>query len=129
MIRAIRDRALTAPIAMLLAGVGFLALASEDGPTICPFALGTGVACPGCGMTRGIAALVRGDLASSWRFHPLATLAIFEITAAWMWWAWKRSGRTQRAPGTGVQLVLGLTAVLLVAVWLVRLTSGTLPPV
>lgn len=129
MINSIRQRSLVAPLGVLLAGVGFLALAAEDGPTICPFALGTGVACPGCGMTRGIAALIRGDLAGSWRLHPLATLAALEITVAWTWWAWRRSGRTDRTPGTLTQFALGLTAVLLVAVWVVRLAGGTLPPV
>lgn len=129
MLNAVRSRGLAAPIALAATGAAVLAAVSDDGPTVCPFALGTGVACPGCGMTRALAALVRGDFAASWSFHPLATLALMEIAAAWTWWAWRRSGRTDRVPGRATQIALGLTAIALIAVWVVRLTTGTLPPV
>ncbi len=129
MIRAARHQGLVAPLGVLFTGVGLLGLASGHGPTICPFALGTGIACPGCGLTRGVAALLRGDVASSWRYHPLAALAVIEIAAAWTWWVWKRSGRTDRVPGTATRLILAATAVLLLGVWALRLMTGTLPPV
>ncbi len=51
---------------------------------LCIFRLWTGRPCPGCGMTRSIVALVRGDLFTSLRFHPLgvALAALFVATFA-----------------------------------------------
>ena len=49
------------------AALGLMTMASpsDDGPTLCPVALLTGVACPGCGMSRAMAWLLRGDLERS----------------------------------------------------------------
>ena len=38
----------------------------------CGFRYALGADCPGCGMTRAMAALLRGDLRGSLRWHPLA---------------------------------------------------------
>jgi hypothetical protein len=38
----------------------------------CPLRTLTGWECPGCGSTRALSALARGDLAAAWRFNPLA---------------------------------------------------------
>ncbi|MFO7548846.1 MAG: DUF2752 domain-containing protein, partial [Acidimicrobiia bacterium] len=59
---------------------------AESGPTVCLFARCTGMACPGCGATRGVAALVRGDWAAAWSAHPLAGLLALQALVAWMWW-------------------------------------------
>ena len=45
----------------LMAGQGFP----------CLFHLMTGLYCPGCGGTRAVRALLRGDLAMSFQYHPL----------------------------------------------------------
>lgn len=37
----------------------------------CPFHTITGLYCPGCGGTRAVCALLRGDIFRSLRFHPL----------------------------------------------------------
>lgn len=37
----------------------------------CLFHLMTGLYCPGCGGTRAVRALFRGDLAMSFQYHPL----------------------------------------------------------
>jgi hypothetical protein len=42
----------------------------------CPFRAGTGIPCPGCGLTRACGALVTGDLARMFRFHALAPLVL-----------------------------------------------------
>jgi hypothetical protein len=47
----------------------------------CPFRAGTGVPCPGCGLTRACGALVTGDLTAMMRFHALAPLVL--IAGAW----------------------------------------------
>ncbi|MCP3914140.1 MAG: DUF2752 domain-containing protein [bacterium] len=42
----------------------------------CPVHAVTGVACPGCGMTRACVALAHGEVASAWSFHPFAFLLV-----------------------------------------------------
>ena len=37
----------------------------------CPFFEATGLLCPGCGGTRALAALLRGDFAGAWRLNGL----------------------------------------------------------
>lgn len=95
----------------------------------CPSVLLFDVACPLCGLTRGIARLVRGDLDASWAFHPLAGWILLVTVAAWVawfgrrmgWWTW-RSRRLERT--TVVTTVLALTLV-----WVARAAAGTLPTI
>lgn len=116
-----------APVAVL--GLMTMASPSDDGPTICPMALLTGVACPGCGMSRAIAWMFRGDLQQSVAYHPLAPLVVI-IAAIGVVWALGRRFRGWRRPRTAaLNSGLVVLAVLLMAVWLARLASGTLPPV
>lgn len=56
-----------APLGILFVFVGF------DLP-ICPFRVGLGVPCPGCGLTRATLAIASGDLHGMLVFHPLAPL-------------------------------------------------------
>lgn len=48
---------------------------------LCPFRWLTDLICPGCGMTRAVTTLVRGDLAASINFHPGGLL----LVASLMW--------------------------------------------
>lgn len=114
-----------------LAAVGILALwtPTDDGLTLCPFALLTGTACPGCGLSRALAWMVRGDLARSWSYHPVAGLLALEIAAGWGLWMLRRRGRAAWLQQRWVDAALLGTAVLLVVVWVLRWISGTLPPV
>ncbi len=60
-----------APVLALLP-VGLLAAFAAGIPTwACPVVGATGCRCPACGVTRSVAALGRGDLASSFTLHPL----------------------------------------------------------
>ncbi|HUP16425.1 MAG TPA: DUF2752 domain-containing protein [Acidimicrobiia bacterium] len=110
-------------------GLMTMASPSDDGLTICPMALLTGVACPGCGMSRAIAWMFRGDLERSVGYHPLAPLVVV-ISVVAVVWALGRRLRGWKSPPTalftGGVMVL---AALLMAVWIARLASGTLPPV
>ena len=42
----------------------------------CLFHAATGLYCPGCGITRCAAALLRGDVATAWAMNPLALVAL-----------------------------------------------------
>ena len=106
-----------------------MASPSDDGPTLCPVALLTGVACPGCGMSRAVAWLLRGDIDRSIGYHPLAPLVV-TMGVIGVTWALGWRFRTWKAPRpamiTGAVISL---AVLLMGVWVTRFVNGTLPPV
>jgi hypothetical protein len=113
-----------------LAGLGLLAVNPPDtGIPWCPSALFFDVACPLCGLTRGIARLVRGDLAASLGFHPMAWVVLAVAVGSWIvwmgrragWWTW-RSPRVERWTITAVGLGL-------IATWGIRAMQGTLPPI
>jgi hypothetical protein len=55
------------------AGLGLAAAAAFASLPLppCPFRAMTHLPCPGCGMTRSVAALLHGNLALSFRYHPL----------------------------------------------------------
>ena len=102
---------------------------SDDGPTICPVALFTGVACPGCGMLRAVSHLVRGDVTTALTYHPLVFLIVAAGVITFAWFLLRRLGRVRPIPARLVNAALATTAVLLVGVWATRLTAGTLPAV
>lgn len=67
----------------------------------CPIYAVSGIPCPGCGVTRGAAALLRLDFAGAWNANPCAYLAAAYAGAfclcvllgrtsffrrAWVWW-------------------------------------------
>ena len=123
-----RDRLI---LASPLLAVALLATISpsDEGPTICPFALCTGMACPGCGMTRAAAHMFRGNLAEAVSYHPLVPLVSAQLLVAWGWFGLVKTGRvtppSQRT--TVAALVFSIAA--LTAVWIFRIVAGTLPPV
>lgn len=124
----IRDRVIfLSPVAVL--GVLAIAPTIEDGPNVCPFALATGIACPGCGMTRAASMLLRGDLSSAVAFHPLVPLFAFIAVGGWVWFALRKAGKVQAVSNRLLNGILISTLIALVAVWVLRLISGTLPPV
>lgn len=112
-------------------GVLFLALISptEDGLTFCPFALCTGTACPGCGMTRAASSLIRGDFGGAMTLHPLVPIVGLQLAAGWVWYLLRRQGRVQPLSNRALNGILSATAAVLLAVWVARLLTGTLPPV
>lgn len=118
---------LAAPIGL----IGFLALLSPDGegPTVCPFALCTGMACPGCGMTRAASNLIRGNVTTALAYHPLIPLIAAMAVGGWLWYQLRRSGRVRPLPTRWVNAILTGTGVMLLGVWVARALTGTLPPV
>lgn len=102
---------------------------SDSSPTICGFARCTGVACPGCGMTRAAGQLVRGNVVEALRYHPLILLIAAEMLGAWTIWMAHRAGWIRWRHRRWVDVAIGATAALLLIVWIVRLATGSTPPV
>ena len=131
-------RRLRPPVSWLLVGLAGLAAVVVFAlwhPTggaensICLFRRATGIPCPGCGLTRAFAALAKGQLGAAFVFHPFVYPIALEALAAWLAWGYLAlSGRPWPA-GWSRRLgpiALGHVAAL-VALWLGRLATGTLP--
>ncbi|HEV7504248.1 MAG TPA: DUF2752 domain-containing protein [Thermoanaerobaculia bacterium] len=83
--------------------------------------------CPGCGMTRAFAALAKGDWRAAVSLHPLAPVVAAELVLGWAAWGLAlASRRPVRLPGRLDGLLLANLAAL-VALWLGRVATGTLP--
>lgn len=96
--------------------------------TICLFRRVTGISCPGCGLTRACAKLAKGDVAGSVHLHPLGGVIAAQVALAWAFWGWRLwRRRPPLTPNAVSRLAIG-NLVALLAVWIVRLASGTLPP-
>ena len=111
--------------------VGALAVVGpiEGGPTLCPFALCTGIACPGCGMTRAASHLIRGDVSGALALHPLILLVAALSVIGTGWYVLRRMGKVRPLPNRWANTILMVTGLMLVGVWVARALSGTLPPV
>jgi hypothetical protein len=111
--------------------VGALAVIGpiDDGPTLCPFALCTGMACPGCGMTRAASHLIRGDVGTALGYHPLILpIAALSLLGS-VWYVMRRLGKARPLSTPRVNTILIVAGVMLLGVWVARALSGTLPPV
>ncbi|BCW99051.1 MAG: hypothetical protein KatS3mg024_1878 [Armatimonadota bacterium] len=96
-------------------------------PSACLTRRLTGIPCPTCGVGRSLHALLHGDIASSLRYHPL--LLPFLILG-FLWWAVvvrpaAKAGR--RVPAHLQVATLAAALVTLLAVWLVRLATSSVP--
>ena len=84
------------------------------------------VDCPGCGLTRGLAALAHGDLAAAFALHPMAPAVALQLVIGWVVWGGTLlAGRALPAKLVTVTLVANTAAFL--AVWIARIAMGTLP--
>lgn len=80
-------------------------------------------------MTRAAGQLVRGNVVEALRYHPLILLIAVQALAAWTIWAAHRAGWIRWRHRRLVDFAIGATAALLVVVWVIRLATGTTPPV
>ena len=89
----------------------------------CGFRFLSGAPCPGCGMTRSLLALLRGEAAESWRLHPLGIPLVLGSAAVLAMAAHEGiTGRPtfrRRAERWGVQAAFAFLA-LCGAVWIAR---------
>ncbi|MGE0730506.1 MAG: DUF2752 domain-containing protein [Acidimicrobiia bacterium] len=116
--RARGGRAWVAPVsvgAAALAGCVLVGLLQRDeaGPTTCPFRAITGLDCPGCGMTRGLSAFVRGRPGTAADFNLLLIASLPLVAYAYLVWLAAAFGRRLPVPrpGRGTYLVVGALAV------------------
>lgn len=136
-----RSARLRRPLAVL-AGAALLAPTllrpGVSGPVLCPMRRITGVWCPTCGMTRAVAWLAHGDLHQSLRYHPLAPLLLIEgalLAAFFLYrhraqrndpgWVTPRGPERPSAERAAMRGLLAANALLVLVVWVVRLTSGS----
>jgi len=109
-------------LGLLLAGFA-LAFTSLSGPPCLMRAL-LHAPCPGCGLTRSVAAICRGDIRQSLRYHPLGGFVVAAAVAATVWPAVAvrspvvaaRVARAARSVWT-----VAAVGVLMMAVWALRL--------
>jgi hypothetical protein len=98
--------------------------------TLCLFRGLTGIPCPGCGLTRAAIALLRGDWAAALLLHPLALVLAFEAGALWLLWGARLYRPRRRPPTPGpwrLEALAAANAAALLALWLGRAATGTLP--
>ena len=86
----------------------------------CPLRALTGIPCPTCFLTRATAAALRGDLSGSLQLHAFGPLA----ATALLWWSITAVRQRRLLPADLPAWPLGLTAVGLLAYWLLRLGLG-----
>lgn len=113
---------------MIAAAAASIAVDALDaGPVLCLFRRFTGIPCPGCGLTRGVARLMRGELRQSLALHPLAPVIVLEAAALWVVWGGVQFRRLPRPSESTVLRLLWVNLASLAVVWLARLALGTLP--
>ncbi len=116
--------------AAALAGLALLHVwVPAPGPqnTICFSRRILGLPCPGCGLTRAFAHLAKGEWTAAVAAHPLAPLLAAEIAAAWIACGALLARRLPLRPPAWFQPVLLGHVAVLFALWLGRLSTGTLP--
>ena len=90
----------------------------DSGPLLCPFAMMTGLPCPGCGLTRGWVALMHGDVGSAFTFNAFGPVFLI-LTAVTVVTATVTLVRRRGAPlSRWRDLVLGPVGAVLLGVWL-----------
>lgn len=81
----------------------------------CPSVIVTGFPCPGCGMTRAVLYLLKGQFSRSWALNPAAALWVLWA----LWFAFERYIRGRKCKG----LTWALTgiALFMITVYIVRM--------
>lgn len=85
----------------------------------CVFRLMTGIPCPGCGMTRAWLAALRLDFAAAIAYHPLFWAVPIAFVLAFV-----REETTSGKVKRGIDIVIAVLCVLVIAVWIVRLVNS-----
>ena len=115
---------------LFVGGALLLAYTDLPGP-VCISRVVFDFPCPGCGLTRSLLAICRGDAGGSFRFHPLGPLLFLGAVLLIARMAtppahqhrWKAVGRAGDLIGQSRGMI-GLAA-LLICLWLIRLALDT----
>lgn len=91
---------LVAPLAAgccLVAGAAYVGTVDPDRGAFvpCPFRTLTGWWCPGCGLTRAVHHVLRGDLVQALRYNVFVLVVIGAAATAWALWLLRAVGRTR----------------------------------
>jgi len=89
--------------------------------TVCALRRTLGIDCPGCGMTRAAAALVRGEFGEATRLHPLVWAVAAQGIALWVRWGASAWAGVRPMRARTLALLAAANAVAFLAVWAVRL--------
>jgi hypothetical protein len=87
----------------------------------CPFLAATGLACPGCGTTRALRALLHGEVAAAFAFNPLL-FVLGPLTAAVLTLSLLRIDNDRSARARTV--LLWLIPAIVIAFWVWRNLPG-----
>lgn len=82
----------------------------------CPIRVFTGIACPGCGMSRALAALLRLDPVLAFEMHPLSFILPLVVPVYFF---------RKRIPDKILRLLYALSLILLIMVYIIRLNSDS----
>lgn len=83
----------------------------------CPLRALTGIPCPGCYLTRAVAASLHGDLATAVHWHPIGPVAAVLLLV----WSLVSLRQKRLVPAQGSGVALAGLAVLLAVAWIVRM--------
>lgn len=78
-------------------------------------------------MTRAFGHLALGEWSRAWQLHPLAPLLALELGLGWLFWGLKLLGLELRWLWSRLDELLLSHVIVLGALWLGRLATGTLP--
>lgn len=95
--------------------------------TVCLLRRLSGLPCPGCGMTRAFAHLAKGEWAAAASDHLLALVIAAELGLTWLVWGVALARRRQVGMPPWFERVVLAHVAVLVAFWLGRVSTGTLP--
>jgi len=101
--------------------------ADEPDHSICFFRQVTGISCPGCGLTRGLAAVVKFDFSKAIEKHPLSPFLTLEVLLLWIYWGLIAADRMPLPSSLNLNRFLAFQGGLLLVIWSYRLTAGILP--
>jgi hypothetical protein len=80
-------------------------------------------------MTRAIIHLFRSEWSAAWALHPLAPLLLLAAGVALFWWLGARNLGWRPISRRSLDAGLLSAAMLFLAVWTLRLSNDSLPPV
>ena len=107
-----------------LLGIGYGALVRVGIGLSCPFYTLFGLRCPGCGISRGLAALLSGQIDRFLEYNLLAPLIVFYILWVCFFCAKNYINTAKWAYRSPCKWVDILTLVLVAVWWIVRNIAG-----